>query len=104
MEAERISIGWIDPGTVEGEFAHSLASVTGAMAYFGCLGEIHRASSSRLNASRNMVVNEFLETEHPWLWIVNSDMEFSEQDLPMQLWLCASEYDGDMGTGLALIF
>ena len=104
MEAERISIGWIDPGTVEGEFAHSLASVVGAMSYFGCLGEIHRASSSRLNASRNMVVKEFLETEHPWLWMVDSDMVFNEQDHPMQLWECASEYDADMVTGLAFIF
>ena len=104
MEAETISIGWIDPGNVEGEFAHSLASVTGAMSYFGCLGEIHRATSSRPNASRNMMVREFLETDHPWLWMVDSDMVFSEQDHPMRLWQCASEHDADMVTGLTFIF
>lgn len=104
MEATRIDIGWVDPGYVEGDFAHSLASVVGAMSYFGCLGTIHRASSSRPNASRNMVVKEFLDGESDWLWMVDSDMIFSEQDHPMRLWAAASEYEADMVSGLAFIF
>jgi len=104
LNPETISIGWIDPGNVEGEFAHSLASVVGAMSYFGCLGEIHRGSSSRPNASRNMLVQEFLDTDHPWLWMVDSDMVFSEQDHPMRLWSTASEHGADMVSGLTFIF
>src|SRR3990167_3778761 len=104
LEAQLIDVGWIDPGMTEGQFTQSLASVVGAMAYFGCLGEIRRASSSRLNASRNMIVREFLEGEADWIWLVDSDMVFSEQDHPMRLWQCASEHDADMVTGLTFIF
>lgn len=104
MEAEKISIGWIDPGMTEGAFTHSLASVVGAMSYFGCLGEIHRATSSRPNVSRNTVVSDFLATDHPWIWLVDSDMVFNEQDHPMRLWSTASEYDADMVSGLTFIF
>ena len=104
LTAQKISVGWIDPGYTEGEFTHSLASVVGAMSYFGCLGEVIRATSSRPNASRNMVVDEFLRTDSDWLWMVDADMIFSEKDHPMRLWSAASEYDADMVSGLAFIF
>lgn len=104
LTAEKISVAWIDPGYVEGDFAHSLASVVGAMSYFGCLGEVYRGSSSRPNASRNMVVNQFLEGEADWLWMVDADMVFSEQDHPMRLWAAASEHGADMVSGLTFIF
>lgn len=103
VEAEKISVGWVDPETVEGQFTQSLASVVGAMSYFGCFGSVHRASSSRPNVSRNMVIDDFLKTDHPWLWMVDSDMTFDEPDHPMRLWSCASEYGADIVAGLTFI-
>jgi len=97
-------VAWIDPGMTEGQFTHSLASVVGAMSYFGCLGEIHRGTSSRPNASRNQVVNEFLETDSQWLWMVDADMSFDEKDHPMRLWSVASEHGADMVSALTFIF
>jgi hypothetical protein len=104
VEAEKIDVGWVDPGITEGAFTHSLASCVGAMSYFGCLGEVRRASSSRPNASRNMIAREFLEGDAQWIWWVDADMVFKEQDHPMRLWSTASEHQADMVSGLNFIF
>lgn len=60
--------------------------------------------SSLLVHARNAVVDSFLKySSSPWLWFVDSDMEF-DQGHPMKLWEVASEYDVKMVSGLAFIF
>jgi len=104
MEAEKIDVGWIDPGYVSGHFAHSIAGQIKDAEYFGCAGRIFRQSSSIPIRSRNQVVEEFLsESDSPWLWLVDADMVFDKGHL-MKLWSCASENNVKMVSGLAFIF
>jgi hypothetical protein len=51
-----------------------------------------------------MVIAEFLTTDSEWLWMVDSDMVFSERDHPMRLWATASEHGADMVSALNFIF
>ena len=100
---EKIDVGWIDPGFSSGHFTHSLAQEVGRMEYFGCLGNLHRVSTSIPLRSRNMVVEAFLEGDSEWLWLVDDDMVFSHGHV-MELWNCAFEHGVKMVSGLAFIF
>ncbi len=101
---EKITIGWIDPGYVIGEFATSIAKQARDMEYFGCMDQIARHSSSLPLRSKNQMVQSWLEgTDSPWLWMVDADMVFDEGHV-MKLWECANEHDAKIVSGLAFIF
>jgi len=100
---EKIDVGWIDPGYSSGHFTHSLAQEVGRMEYFGCLGNLHRVSTSIPNRSRNMVVEAFLGGDSEWLWLVDDDMVFDHGHV-MKLWNTAFDKDVKMVSGLAFIF
>lgn len=103
IEAEKIDIGWCDPGNVSGLFAATIGATARDMEYHGCMGSIHRVSGSILTHLRNKVVEKFLAGDSEWLWMVDSDMVF-DKGHPMKLWKVANEYNVKMVSGLAFIF
>jgi hypothetical protein len=100
---EQIDIGWIDPEQVSGHFAHSIAEAARDMQYFECLGQVHRYSASQPIVARNTIVQQFLDGNSEWLWMVDADMVF-DKGHPMKLWSAASECGVRMVSGLAMIW
>ena len=60
VRPEKLDVAWIDPGYVQGDAAHSIASTIGDMQYFECLGKVHRMPTSLPTAGRNKLVEAFL--------------------------------------------
>ena len=100
---ERIDVGWIDPGVVPGDFALSIASTVADMQYHECLGKLYRKAASLPGLGRNQIVEEFLQGENPWLYMVDSDMILDKGHV-MKLWITAQDYDVKIVSGLAFIF
>lgn len=103
LKAQLIDAAWIDPGYVSGHFAHSIASTTADMDYFGCMGRIHRFATSLPALGRNILVQGFLEGKSEWLWMVDSDMVV-DKGHPMKLWETAQEHEAKIVSGLSFIF
>jgi len=70
---DRISIGWADPGQVDGEFAVNIALL--ATARMSLLGPLIRVEGSGLiSRLRNQIVTTFLdEIDSTWLLMIDSD-------------------------------
>lgn len=96
-------MAWIDPGYVQGHFAHSMSSATADMSYFGCMGKVHRFSTSLPALGRNVLVQGFMNSGAEWLWMVDSDMVFDKGHV-FKLWETASEQEAKIVSGLAFIF
>ena len=71
--AHKVTIGWCDPGVVEGEFAVRLSML--AMARADRLGPMLRVEGSALvSRQRNELVRAFLDdTDSDWLLMVDAD-------------------------------
>lgn len=102
MKPEAIDIAWPDTGKVDAEFALSIAGTARDMEYFQCAGKIYR-SAAHFPRNRNHVVEQFLEGDNNWLWMVDSDMMFS-QGHPMKLMETAMDTGAKIVSGLAFIF
>ena len=100
---EKIDIAWCDPGYVSGHFAHSIAESIADLEYFGALGKVHRLSTSLVAKGRNMLVDQFLDGDSPWLWFVDGDMVFDKGHV-MKLWNTAFDEDVKIVSGLAFVF
>jgi len=74
---DKVSIGWLDPGVVDGMFALSIASVYGQrLSRIDAL--IRVESGGLLSRGRNELVARFMETSTAeWLLMVDSDEQLS---------------------------
>jgi len=70
---DRVSIGWADPGHVDGEFAVNIALLSTARS--SVLGPLIRVEGSALiSRIRNEIVQTFLDkTDSAWLLMIDSD-------------------------------
>lgn len=88
MAARNIAIGWISPGQVSADFAHSLADTLLKDHGRHKVGwTINVESSPRIAEGRSQMVDGFLRTEAEWLLSIDSDMgwDYAAFDL-----LCAT--------------
>lgn len=71
-ERDKVTIGWIDPGVVDGKFALSIASV---FYHRGSRVDalMRVESSGLLSRGRNELVANFLKGDAQWLLMVDSD-------------------------------
>lgn len=82
-ESEKVVIGYLQPGTVPGDFMESMLDL---LQYDHALhrrivdggGRLSFRAGHNLSGPRNMVVEKFLEYGRAdWLWMVDSDMTFA---------------------------
>jgi len=74
--ADRVTIGWIDPGLVDGAFATSLIELVRARPKR--VDGIVRVEGGLLSRQRNEVVKTFLDgTDVEWLLFIDSDEQMS---------------------------
>ena len=69
-----VSLAYIHPGRVHEGFTASLLAVAERTPF----ASKHAASSPRPTTSRNLVIEDFLNTSHTWLFMVDTDMTFPE--------------------------
>src|SRR3990167_4556314 len=79
-ERIKVALGYIHPGTVRHEFTDSLLGVAEVTPFAFRLS----ASSPRPATSRNLLIEDFLKRDCPWLFMVDTDMSF-EPDTVAQL-------------------
>lgn len=81
--SEKVVIGYLQPGTVHGDFMESLMDL---LQYDSAMhrrivdggGRLSFRAGANLSAPRNMVVQKFLEYgKADWLWMVDVDMTFA---------------------------
>lgn len=77
----KVSIGFIHPGQVFGEFAMSLAWSTLSLGKKRINNIIQMQSSPRIAEGRTQVTQEFLRHGDEWLLMVDSDMVWEPEDL-----------------------
>lgn len=70
---DRITVGWCDPGQVDGAFAADMMMLSAARR--DRLAEIIRIrASGTLARTRNTIVTQFLDnTDAAWLWMIDTD-------------------------------
>jgi hypothetical protein len=75
--ADRVAIGWIDPGVVDGMFAMSVAAIYQQRA--SRVGALLRVEAGGLlSRGRNELVTQFMEqTDFEWLLMIDSDEQLS---------------------------
>jgi hypothetical protein len=77
MDSYSLVVGWLDPGTTEGPFTHSLAQLCAYEAARGRLRAVIRIQSGpHLEEGRNRLVESFMRTDADWLLMVDADMVF----------------------------
>ena len=75
--SDSVVVAWVDPGTVNGDFAESLAKLVAYSTAKGILsGIIRRQSGPIIEDVRNDVTRQFLASDQEWLFMVDSDMTF----------------------------
>ena len=95
---DRVVIGYVHPGTVRAEFCASLLAVCmeGATDVTTVLAV---GSGPNISTARNMVARQFLETDVPWLLMLDTDMWF-EADLADRLLAAADPVAAPVVGGL----
>lgn len=79
-------IGWLDNGTVAGEFASSMANLAAyEVTQQRLFGVLRVPWGPMLPEGRNHLVQRFLETEADWLLMVDSDMVFPHTSVEILL-------------------
>lgn len=77
MSGNSVVVGWLDPGTVAGDFAYSVARLAAYELGQQRLVTVLRVRSGpMLEEGRNKLVAQFLTTPGEWLLMVDSDMVF----------------------------
>jgi GT2 family glycosyltransferase len=72
-----VVLGWIDPGTVNGDFAASMAKMVAYSTAKQILTGILRWQSGPIiEDARNALTRQFLASDQEWLFMVDSDMTF----------------------------
>ena len=95
-----VVVGWLDPGTVRGGFAVSLANMVAYSTVKRVLGGIQRwESGPHVERGRNGLVKDFMASEGEWLLQVDSDMLFRHDALELLL-SSAAEHDALVVSGL----
>ena len=95
-----VVVGWLDPGTVQGGFAVSLANMVAYSTVKRLLGGIQRwQSGPHVERGRNGLVADFLRSDGDWLLQIDSDMMFNHDALE-QLLSSAADYDAHVISGL----
>ena len=75
-----LAVGWVDPGTVRGEFTESVTQLVAYETWHQRLGSVIRTHSGPLLVEgRNLLVEKFLKTDCDWLLMVDTDMTFPYQ-------------------------
>ena len=75
-------VGWIDPGTVQGGVAYSLAKLAQYGTATGLLAAVDRQQSGpHVERGRNFLVQDFLNTDADYLLQIDSDMIFDHDAL-----------------------
>ena len=106
---EKVVIGYLRPGLVEGDFMESMLDL---LQYDASLhrrvvdggGRLAFRAAHNLSGPRNMVVEKFLEFgQADWLWMVDSDMTFSPDTLERLLEYADPEKAPIVG-GLCFVF
>lgn len=70
-------MAWCDPGLVQGAFAKSLAQLVAySLGNQELDGLLRRQSGPRIEDTRNLMVEGFLDTDSEWLLMVDSDMTY----------------------------
>lgn len=68
--ADRVVLGWVDPGQVDGTFAIHIANLYRSRP---AIMTLCRVEGGQLSRQRNELVAAFLNTPHEWLLMVDSD-------------------------------
>jgi len=96
--ADRVTVGWIDPGLVDGAFTTSMVELFRARG--SRMDGIVRIEGGLLSRQRNEVVKTFLDhTDAQWLLMVDSDERFSVEAFDKML-SAAHEKDRPVVAGL----
>jgi len=96
-----VTVGWIDGGNTRGEFTASIARLCAYETAKQRLRSVARLQFGPLVCEgRNMLVEQFLQTEAEWLFMVDTDMVF-DYDAVERLLQTAEEYKAPVVGGLA---
>jgi len=77
-----VVVGWIDPGTVQGQFAASLAKMVMYSTATKILAGVQRwQSGPHVERGRNGLVKDFLASDAEYLLQIDSDMVFNHDAL-----------------------
>jgi len=75
-----VVIGWLDNGTTKGDFTESVARLAAFEVAQGRLATTLRIKSGpQMPEGRNLLVEQFLETDAEWLMMLDSDMVFNHR-------------------------
>ena len=95
-----IVIGWIDGGTTTGDFAASVARLASYEVAKSRLHTILRVQSGpQMPEGRNLLVEQFLDTDGDWLMMIDTDMIF-DHTIVEQLLETADEHMAPVVGGL----
>ena len=75
---DKVAIGWIDPGVVDGLFAWSVIDLRHRRS--DRIGQILRVEGGLISRQRNEIVAAFLNSGCEWLFMVDSDEKFTVED------------------------
>jgi len=79
-----VLLGYIHAGDVRAEFMRSVLDVTAGPDADRKIGGVLDATAGSLIAkARNLLVQQFLSTAREWLWMVDTDVVFSQRALPL---------------------
>lgn len=100
-ERDKVAIGWLDPGVVDGMFAMSIASIY-AERLNKIDGLLRVEAGGLLSRGRNELVAQFLQhTDAQWLLMIDSDEQLSIEGFDK---LIASVHDKDRPIMAGLYF
>lgn len=75
--SEKVAVGFVDHGTVRGEFAHDLFLLGASRP--GRFAGICNAQDNLISRGRNTVVKYFLESQADWLFFLDADQCFNPE-------------------------
>lgn len=97
---DRVTVGWIDPGTVDGEFAMSMIQLNASRG--NRIATMIRIAGSLLSRQRNELVAAFLaDGSSEWLFIIDSDETITPEAFDR---LCAAAHEVDRPIVAGLYF
>lgn len=97
---DRVSVGWIDGGTVDGEFMVSMLNLNSARG--GRISSMIRIAGSLLSRQRNEVVATFLDQDSAeWLFFIDSDETITPEAFDK---ICAAAHEDERPIVAGLYF